>query len=47
MKWSKTGDEYIEKKMAQFFSEAGMIVAAILFLDMIIRGLILGRPASE
>jgi len=47
MKWSKTGDEYIEKKMTQFFSEAGMIVAAILFLDMIIRGLILGRPASE
>lgn len=47
MKWSKTGDEYIEKKMTQFFSEAGTIVAAILFLDMIIRGLILGRPASE
>ncbi len=47
MKWIKPGDEYVEKKMTQFFSEAGTIVAAILFLDMIIRGLILGRPASE
>lgn len=47
MKWIKIGDEYIEKKMTQFFSEAGTIVAAILCLDMIIRGFILGKPASE
>nr|WP_277686382.1 hypothetical protein [Bacillus paralicheniformis]WEZ24362.1 hypothetical protein P5637_00440 [Bacillus paralicheniformis] len=47
MKWIKTGDEYVEKKMTQFFSEAGTIVAAILFLDVIIRGFILGRPSSE
>ncbi|NPC91999.1 hypothetical protein HOO54_07170 [Bacillus sp. WMMC1349] len=47
MKYLKTGDEYIEKKMDQFFGEAGMIVAAILFIDVIIRGLILNREPSE
>ncbi|KAA6453538.1 DUF6773 family protein [Bacillus swezeyi] len=46
-KFFKSGDEYIEKKMEQFFSEAGMIVAALLLIDFLIRSLILERPSSE
>ncbi|MFN2746838.1 MULTISPECIES: DUF6773 family protein [Bacillus] len=47
MKFFKSGDEYVNKSMNQFFSEAGMMIAALLFLDFLIRGLILQRPSSE
>ncbi|MEC2309318.1 hypothetical protein [Bacillus atrophaeus] len=40
-------DEYVEKKMNQFYGEAGLIVAALMLLDLIIRGGILYKEPSE
>ncbi|WP_406589632.1 DUF6773 family protein [Bacillus atrophaeus] len=40
-------DEYVEKKMNQFYGEAGLIVAALMLLDLIIRGGILHKEPSE
>ncbi|MED4817887.1 DUF6773 family protein [Bacillus atrophaeus] len=40
-------DEYVEKKLNQFYGEAGLIVAALMLLDLIIRGGILHKEPSE
>ncbi|WP_434705613.1 hypothetical protein U0534_07610 [Bacillus atrophaeus] len=40
-------DEYVEKKMNQFYGEAGLIVAALMLLDLIIRGGILHKEPIE
>ncbi|MCY8025585.1 hypothetical protein MOC05_10540 [Bacillus sonorensis] len=47
MKLFKSGDEYVDKKRNQFCYEAGIITAALLFLDVLIRGVILDREPSE
>ena len=47
MKFLKSGDEYVEKKMNQFFNESGMLLAFLLLLDVIVRGIILDREPSE
>ncbi|WP_276736458.1 DUF6773 family protein [Bacillus sp. (in: firmicutes)] len=40
-------DEYIERKMKQFYGEAGFLLAALMLADLIIRGFILHREPIE
>ncbi|MGQ5178344.1 hypothetical protein ACSQ7W_19190 [Bacillus halotolerans] len=40
-------DEYVEKKMKQFYGEAGFILAALMLIDLIIRGFVLQRDPME
>ncbi|MEG7283874.1 DUF6773 family protein [Bacillus sp. 0909A] len=40
-------DEYVEKKMTQFYGEAGFILAALMLIDFIIRGFVLQRDPME
>ncbi|ASB90340.1 hypothetical protein OZL92_19210 [Bacillus sonorensis] len=47
MKWFASADEYIEKRMTQFFSEAGILIAVLLLMDVVIRGAVLRRDLSE